>query len=215
MTVLIIIGSVLLGAILGRFFKVLVLLPAFALSLAIVVASSAYFGHSLSRTFIELVALVVSLQLGYVSGLLSSFIRNLRPGLEPSLYPDLDHLRQGDSLTAISLERRRSPKRVPIKRVPIKRAPTSGRKRPNFASLPCNRLPPRRPTTETKPVCTRVNSPRIISGSRLGGSRPAAKVNVTHSKTKRTVPQAAVRCDKRPGLRHCGLQRAGGCSRMR
>jgi hypothetical protein len=69
-TVLIIIGSVLLGAILGRFFKVLVLLPAFALSLAIVLASSAYFGHSLSRTFIELVALVVSLQLGYVSGLL-------------------------------------------------------------------------------------------------------------------------------------------------
>ena len=74
-----VIGSVLLGAILGRFFKVLVLLPAFALSLAIVLASSAYFGHSLSRTFIELVALVVSLQLGYVSGLLSSFIRNLRP----------------------------------------------------------------------------------------------------------------------------------------
>ena len=146
MTVLInVIGSVLLGAIIGRFFKVLVLLPAFALSLAIVVASSAYFGHSLSRTFIELVALVVSLQLGYVSGLLPSFIRNLRPGLEPSLCPDLDHLRQGDSLTAISLERRRSPK--PIKRAPIKRASTSGRKRPNacyFASLPCNRLPPRR-----------------------------------------------------------------------
>jgi hypothetical protein len=213
MTVLIIIGSVLLGAILGRFFKVLVLLPAFALSLAIVVASSAYFGHSLSRTFIELVALVVSLQLGYVSGLLSSFIRNLRPGLEPSLYPDLDHLRQGDSLTEIFLEQRRSSKRVPIKRAPIKQVPTSGRKRPNtFASLPCNRLTP---TTAPKPVCTRVNSPRIISGSRLGGSRPAAKVNVTHSKTKRTVPQAAVRCDKRPGLRHCGLQRAGGCSRMR
>jgi hypothetical protein len=118
-TVLIIIGSVLLGAILGRFFKVLVLLPAFALSLAIVLASSAYFGHSLSRTFIELAALVVSLQLGYVSGLLSSFIRNLRPGLEPSLCPDLDHLRQGDSLTSISLDRRRSSKRVPIKRVPI------------------------------------------------------------------------------------------------
>jgi hypothetical protein len=161
-TVLInVIGSVLLGAILGRFFKVLVLLPAFALSLAIVVASSAYFGHSLSRTFTELVALVVSLQLGYVSGLLPSFIHNLRPGLEPSLCPDPDHLRKGDSLTSISLDR--SSKRVPIKRVPIKRAPTSGRKRPNacyFASLPCNRLPP---TTAPKPVCTRVNSPRIIS----------------------------------------------------
>jgi hypothetical protein len=87
-TVLIIIGSVLLGAILGRFFKVLVLLPAFALSLAIVLASSAYFGHSLSRTFIELVALVVSLQLGYVSGLLILSQKHEGWTVLPALYDD-------------------------------------------------------------------------------------------------------------------------------
>ena len=67
MTILII-GSVLLGAILGRFFKVLVLAPAFALSLAMVVASSAYFGHSLPRALLEFLVLITNLQIGYASG---------------------------------------------------------------------------------------------------------------------------------------------------
>jgi hypothetical protein len=71
---ILIIGSVLLGAILGRFFKVPVLAPAFALSLAMVVASSAYFGHSLLRTLLEFVVLITSLQIGYASGLLSRLI---------------------------------------------------------------------------------------------------------------------------------------------
>ena len=70
MTILII-GSVLLGAILGRFFKVPVLAPAFALSLAMVVASSAYFGHSLLHALLEFVVLITSLQIGYVFGLVS------------------------------------------------------------------------------------------------------------------------------------------------
>ena len=73
MTILII-WSVLLGAILGRFFKVPVLAPAFAVSLAMVAASSAYFGHSLPRALLEFVVLITSLQIGYVSGLLSHFI---------------------------------------------------------------------------------------------------------------------------------------------
>jgi hypothetical protein len=71
---ILIIGSVLLGAILGRFFKVPVLAPAFALSLAMVVASSAYFGHSLLRTLLEFVVLITSLQIGYVFGLVSRSI---------------------------------------------------------------------------------------------------------------------------------------------
>ncbi len=68
-----IIGSVLLGAILGRFFNVLILAPAFALSLAMVVASSAYFGHSLPRALLEFLVLITNLQIGYASGLLSHF----------------------------------------------------------------------------------------------------------------------------------------------
>ena len=91
-----IIGSVLLGAILGRFFNVLVLAPAFALSLAMVVASSAYFGHSLPRALLEFLVLITNLQIGYASGLLSHFdsecSRNagyspLRPRPEPLHQP--------------------------------------------------------------------------------------------------------------------------------
>jgi hypothetical protein len=66
---ILIIGSVLLGAILGRFFKVLVLIPACAVTLATVVASSAYFERSLLHALLEVVVLITSLQIGYVSGL--------------------------------------------------------------------------------------------------------------------------------------------------
>ncbi len=71
MIIILIIGSLLLGAILGRFFNVLVLAPPFALSLAMVVASSAYFGHSLPRALFEFLVLITSFQIGYASGMLS------------------------------------------------------------------------------------------------------------------------------------------------
>jgi uncharacterized membrane protein YoaK (UPF0700 family) len=84
--IILIIGSLLLGAILGRFFNVLVLAPAFALSLAMVVASSAYFGHSLPRALLEFLVLITNLQIGYASGV--RFWRNAgepwpRPRPEP------------------------------------------------------------------------------------------------------------------------------------
>ncbi|MGB8900029.1 MAG: hypothetical protein WCC90_12705 [Methylocella sp.] len=69
--IILVIGGLLLGAILGRFFTVLVLVPAFALSLAMVVASSAYFGHTLLRALLEFAVLITSLQIGYVSGVVS------------------------------------------------------------------------------------------------------------------------------------------------
>ena len=69
--IILVIGGLLLGAIFGRFFTVLVLVPAFALSLAIVVASSAYFGHTLLRALLEFAVLITSLQIGYVSGVVS------------------------------------------------------------------------------------------------------------------------------------------------
>ena len=65
--IILIIGSLLLGAILGRFFNVLVLAPAFALSLAMVAASFAYFGHGLLRPLLEFAVLITSLQIGDVS----------------------------------------------------------------------------------------------------------------------------------------------------
>jgi hypothetical protein len=72
--IILIIGSLLLGAILGRFFNVLVLAPAFALSLAMVAASFAYFGHGLLRPLLEFAVLITSLQIGYVSGMLSFLV---------------------------------------------------------------------------------------------------------------------------------------------
>jgi hypothetical protein len=66
---ILIIGSVLLGAVLGRFFKVLVLVPACAFVLAAVLVRSANGEHGLLRPLLEFVVLITSLQIGYVFGL--------------------------------------------------------------------------------------------------------------------------------------------------
>jgi hypothetical protein len=66
---ILLIWSVLLGAVLGRFFKVLVLVPACAFVLAAVLVGSANGEHGLLRPLLEFVVLVTSLQIGYVFGL--------------------------------------------------------------------------------------------------------------------------------------------------
>jgi hypothetical protein len=68
------IASLLLGAVLGRFFKVLVLVPACAFILAAILVRSADVEHGLLRPLLEFAVLITSLQIGYVSGLLSFFI---------------------------------------------------------------------------------------------------------------------------------------------
>ena len=64
---------VLLGAVLGRFFKVFVLVPACALVLAAVCVRSAVVAHGLPHPLLEFAVLTATLQIGYVSGLLSLF----------------------------------------------------------------------------------------------------------------------------------------------
>jgi hypothetical protein len=76
---ILLIWSVLLGAVLGRFFKVLVLVPACALVLAAVFVRSADGEHGLLRPLLEFAVLITSLQTGYVSGLLSFFSFPSRP----------------------------------------------------------------------------------------------------------------------------------------
>jgi hypothetical protein len=71
---ILLIGSVLLGAVLGRFFKVLVLVPACALVLAAVLVGSADVEHGLLRRLLEFAVLIASLQIGYVSGLFAFFL---------------------------------------------------------------------------------------------------------------------------------------------
>jgi hypothetical protein len=67
------IWSFLLGAILGRSFKVLVLIPACAFVLAVVLVRSAAFEHGLLRPLHEFAALNAALQIGYVSSLITFF----------------------------------------------------------------------------------------------------------------------------------------------
>jgi hypothetical protein len=65
---IVLVGSVLLGAVFGRFFRVLVLVPAVAFALAVVLVRSADGEYGLLRPLLEFAALFTSLQIGYVSG---------------------------------------------------------------------------------------------------------------------------------------------------
>ncbi|MGB6325407.1 MAG: hypothetical protein WBG11_06420 [Methylocella sp.] len=64
------IGSVLLGVVLGRFFKVWVLVPAGVFILAAILVRSADLEQGLLYPLLECVVLNATLQVGYVSGLL-------------------------------------------------------------------------------------------------------------------------------------------------
>ncbi|MGH6848742.1 MAG: hypothetical protein ACREC0_15315 [Methylocella sp.] len=71
---ILLIWSVLLGAILGRFCKVLILVPAGAFVLVVVLVRSAAFEHGLLQPLLEFAMLNATLQIGYVSGLISFII---------------------------------------------------------------------------------------------------------------------------------------------
>jgi hypothetical protein len=75
---ILIIGSILLGAVLGRFFMVWILVPVYALTSAIVFTDSACYGYGLSRAFLTIALLATCLQIGYASGLLSDVIPGMR-----------------------------------------------------------------------------------------------------------------------------------------
>jgi hypothetical protein len=68
------IGSILLGAVLGRFFKVLILIPACMVILAAVIARIAFFGGDLLHLGLDCVVLIACLEVGYASAFLSAAI---------------------------------------------------------------------------------------------------------------------------------------------
>jgi hypothetical protein len=68
---ILIIGSVLLGALLGRFFKVWILIPTGAVAVIAAFASSFFHYQGLLGVFFECAVLLTCLQIGYVSGLFS------------------------------------------------------------------------------------------------------------------------------------------------
>jgi hypothetical protein len=67
----IIVGGVLFGTILGRFFKIFILVPASALAIVLVLVSPTPAESSWWQSMLEIVVLITSLQVGYFVGLLT------------------------------------------------------------------------------------------------------------------------------------------------
>jgi hypothetical protein len=68
---ILIIGSILLGAVLGRFFKVWILVPTGVVAVITVFASSFFHDQGLLGVFFECAVLLTCLQIGYATGLFS------------------------------------------------------------------------------------------------------------------------------------------------
>lgn len=72
---ILIVGGVLLGMVLGRYLKVLVLVPVCSILVALLLSRPAPAVHSLAYSFLEIGVLLISLQLGYAAGLFSTNMR--------------------------------------------------------------------------------------------------------------------------------------------
>ncbi|HUB63019.1 MAG TPA: hypothetical protein VL996_00965 [Methylocella sp.] len=81
MTILII-GSVLIGTALGRFFKVWILVPVCMAAFIFILARSFSYGLGMGLAFCECAILGTGLQIGYASGLVFAFLPGLRQSLE-------------------------------------------------------------------------------------------------------------------------------------
>lgn len=71
---ILIIGGVLFGAVLGRFLKVWVLMPTFAVTFIAAFASSSFHGQGLMGALFNCAVLLTCLQIGYAAGLFSHAI---------------------------------------------------------------------------------------------------------------------------------------------
>jgi hypothetical protein len=74
-------GGAFFGAVLGRFFKVLVLMPAGALAIALLLVKREVTAHPLLDYFLGIGLLIASLELGYVMGLISTDISAQAQGI--------------------------------------------------------------------------------------------------------------------------------------
>jgi hypothetical protein len=71
--VMIALCSSLIGAVMGTRFRVQVLFPAATLGLVIVAAVAAFKGSAMSSAIVAAIVCVISLQIGYLGGLLTRF----------------------------------------------------------------------------------------------------------------------------------------------
>jgi len=74
-------GGAFLGAILGRSFKVLILVPVSALLIALLMLKVSIAGPLLLSVFVKIALLIASLELGYLTGLISTDISAAMHGI--------------------------------------------------------------------------------------------------------------------------------------
>ena len=67
-------GGAFFGAVLGRFFKVLVLIPAGALAIALLLTKQEIAEHTRLHSLLGIGLLIASLDLGSLTGLISTYI---------------------------------------------------------------------------------------------------------------------------------------------
>ncbi len=96
MGILVIVG-VLFGIILGQFFKCFVLFPAYGLAIVLVLASPAHLDNSLLGLLLQIVALITSLQIGYVIGSVTGDFQDAPKEFEESRRPQSRRASSGGS----------------------------------------------------------------------------------------------------------------------
>ena len=74
-------GGAFLGAMLGRSFKVLFLIPVCALVACLLMMKASFAGYPLLNSVVKISLLITSLELGYVTGLISTDISAALHGL--------------------------------------------------------------------------------------------------------------------------------------
>jgi len=74
-------GGAFFGAVLGRFFKVLVIMPTGALAITLLLARQEVVGNTFLDSFLGIGLLIASLELGYVTGLISKDISAVAQGI--------------------------------------------------------------------------------------------------------------------------------------
>ena len=75
-------AAILLGVVLGLRFKVLILLPAAVVAVAIMAAADSIEHNSLSTTAVDLVLVLAGLQMGYLAGTIAGGLMGVAPQSE-------------------------------------------------------------------------------------------------------------------------------------
>jgi tetrahydromethanopterin S-methyltransferase subunit C len=102
---ILILPSLILGTILGRFYKFPILIPVYVLAIVSVLVRSGLDHFSLTAVVAELIVFVVCIQIGYITGILARQIPRLRGPWFGK--PVAEHCSNGLSSTTIKIKTQR------------------------------------------------------------------------------------------------------------